>query len=536
MSTKNVLFRVLCAVFLSFTCVVCRAAAVHAEHTTFEQNGDEHAEKAHEGGSINIACTDTVRTLDPQKATLVAERWVLEQIYDGLYEYDTNDRIVPVLATDYPDRTADGTLLIPLRSGILFHDGTEFDANDVVFTLQRLLNPATQCPTRELFQRFEAVEAASKLMVRIRMGTDCPDAEELLTRIEARPLPEETVTRSGDRYGQVITIGAGPFRLSEWDREKQIILVRNYSYALRGPLIHKAIFSFPQPGVDPVRELKRGRIEIISPISPKGASILSSWLSLRVEGKAGQRLCQIYLNCEEYPFDRPGIRRAISLGINRAEIIHQVFHGFAEIADSCIPPWHRYHDQHEATVNAYDPNTARRILVSEGFTEEFPVSFSLMYTDALPFSAMALIIREQLSHVHVQVHLVPLAKDVLFDYVYGRKGRDRALFQAALEDWEDWRGGGGAEQFTWRLYHSSSPENKVGNIRHPWEEDLAGAVTACDPAARQALFAQAVTRIEQAVVAIYLCYPHRIWVARNWVNGEFCNSLGNLFVDRVWVR
>ncbi|MGA1844787.1 MAG: ABC transporter substrate-binding protein [bacterium] len=536
MSTKKALFRVLCAVCLSFTCVFCRAAVVCAQHATSEQNSDEHAEKAHEGGSINIACTDAVRTLDPQKASLVSERWVLEQIYDGLYEYDTNDRIVPVLATDFPERSEDGSLSIPLRSGIVFHDGTEFDANDVVFTLQRLLNPATQCPTRELFQGFGAVEAASKLMVRIHMGSDCPDAEELLTRIEARPLPKETVIQSGDRYGQVTTIGTGPFRLSEWDRDKDLILIRNYSYALGSPLIHKAIFTFPQPGVDPVRELKRGRIELISPISPKGASILSSWLSLRVEGKAGQRLCQIYLNCEQYPFDRPGIRRAVSLGINRAEIIHQVFQGFAEIADSCIPPWHRYHDPHKDPANTYDPNTAREILGSEGFTEEFPVSFSLMYTDAFPFSSIAVIMREQLSRIHVQVHLVPLAKDALFDYVYGRKGRDRSLFQAALEDWEDWRGGGGAEQFTWRLYHSSSPENKVGNIPHSWEQDLARAVKACDPAVRDALFTQAITQIDQAMVAIYLCYPHRTWVARNWVNGQFCNSLGNVFVDRVWVR
>jgi len=528
--------RVLCAVFLSCACVLCCAVMVHSQHTSSEQNLDQGVEKVHEGGSINIACPEAVRTLDPQRASLVAEQWVLEQIYDGLYEYDTNDRIVPVLAADFPDRTANGDLLIPLRQGIFFHDGTEFDANDVVFTFKRLFNPSTQCPTRDLFHRIEAVEAVSTFMVRIRPGSDCPDVEELLTRIEARPIPEKMAVEYGDRYGQVVTIGTGPFRLSEWDREKSVILLRNYSYTLRSPFLHKVIFSFPQPGVDPVRELKRGRIELISPISPKGASILSSWLSIRVEGKAGQRLCQIYLNCEHYPFDRPTIRRAVSLGINRNEIIQQAFHGFATVADSCIPPWHRYHDPRKDSPGTYDAKAALEILGSEGFTQEIPVSFSLMYTDAFPFTLIAGIIKEQLARIHVQVHLVPLAKEDLFDYVYGRKKRDRAFFQAALEDWEDWRGGGGAEQFTWQLYHSSSPEDKVGKIPRPWEEDLTLAVKACDPASRETLFKQAITRIDQGMVAIYLCYPYQTWVARNWVKGEFCNSLGNLFTDRIWVR
>jgi ABC-type transport system substrate-binding protein len=315
----------------------------------------------------------------------------------------------------------------------------------------------------------------------------------------------------------------------------EVILERNYEYKMGHPFIHRLIFRFPNRRVDPVRELRRGRIEMIADLSPQEASSLSSKPFLRIESKEGQRICQIYLNVGEYPFDRLGVRKAISLGIDRHEIVMQVFQGFATAAFSCIPSWHRYYDSNPE-LRAYDPNQAMKILIEEGFTSEFPVSFSLMYTDDRPFRAIADLIMRQLARIGVQVHLVPLAKKDLFDYIYGRNGRDRSLFQAALEDWEDWRGGAEAEQFTWRLYHSNSTENKLGSIPHSWEQELGMAIKACHPKARKSLFSSVITQIDQSLVTIYLCYPHRIWVVRNWVKGEFCNSLGNLFLDRVWVR
>lgn len=520
---------------LVFSFVMAYGSTDRSQDTPSEGNADQEIEKVHEGGTLTVACPEHVRTLDPQKADLKSERWVIEQIYDGLFEYDPNDRIVPVLAAGFPEKIGEYEYLVELKSGLKFSDGTELDANDVVFTLRRLLNPATQCPTRDLFSNLTAIEATSKRTVKVTTGPDCPDFLELLTRMEAYPLSSETVTKYGNRYGWVASIGVGPFRLKEWDREKEMILERIYAYPMTQPFLHRIVFRFPRPGVDPLRELRLARNELVSNPSPLNASRLSSISAYRVESSPGQRICQIYINPDQYPFDRPGIRRALSLGIDRQGIVDRVFYRFATSADTCVPPWHRYHDPN-GKIQSYDPNQALKILAGEGFSNEFPVSFSLMYTDEEPFRSIADLIKEQLSLIGIQIHKVPLAKKDLFDYVYGRGGRDRSLFQAALEDWEDWRGGGGIDQFAWRLYHSSSPECKLGGKTYLWEQDLEAAVRACDPDIRDALFRKAVMQIDQSMVSIYLCYPHRIWAARKWVNGDFCNSLGHLFLEKVWVR
>lgn len=517
--------------FIIFCLTIGAGLSVSSQNPSLEPRSD----KVHEGGTLTLACPDHIRTLDPQKAESVSERWVIEQIYDGLLEYDPNDSIVPVLAASLPERLGEHEYALGLRPGIKFHDGTPLDANDVVFTIRRLLDPATQCPTRPIFQDLKAVEAIAPMQIKFTIGPDCPDLLELLARPEMRPLSRGSITLHGVSYGKVVAIGTGPFRLVEWDREKELILERNYAYKIGKPFLHRIVFRFPEPGVDPVRELRQRRIELVSNLSTTKASGLASKSYVRLVHKAGQRICQIYLNVDRYPFDRPNIRKAVSLGINREEIVDRVFHGLATPAKSCFPQWHRLYDP-SSGKQFFDPNRALKILADEGFTSDFSVFFSLMYTDAEPFPAIAQIIKEQLSHINVLVHLFPMPKKDLFDFVYGKAGRDRALFQSALEDWEDWRGGGGADQFTWRLYHHLSPENKLGATTYAWEDDLALAIKECDPKVRDLSFKGLAAMIDQEIVTICLCYPHRIWAARNWVKGDFTNSLGNLFLDRVWVR
>ena len=160
---KNKLFRLMsiplillifCLFFICMQPVCSRAQSSESEDSEvdsydrqtedLEKKTDEHKEKVHDGGSLAVACPETVRTLDPQKAVFVSEKWVIEQIYDGLLEYDPNGQIVPVLAAFLPEKLGENEYFVRLRPGIKFSDGTDLDANDVVFTIRRLINPGTQ--------------------------------------------------------------------------------------------------------------------------------------------------------------------------------------------------------------------------------------------------------------------------------------------------------------------------------------------------------------------------------------------------------
>lgn len=489
----------------------------------------------HEGGFLKVACTEMVRTLDPQKAISQSEKWIIEHIFDGLFEYDINDKIIPVLAKDFPEKIGDHQYIIHLRPDILFHNGEVFDAQDVAFTFKRLLDPTTLCPTRSLFKHIISAEAISENMVRFVVGPDCPDLTDLLTRHEMYPLPMEAVKKQNEAFGNSIATGTGPFRLVEWDRANEVILEKNYSYKIMRPFLHRIFFLFPKVEKDFTKDLLYARVEMVPDISINKANQLSGVSGVKTEKRAGQRICQIYLNADRSPFDKRLIRRAVSLGIDREEIVNKAFRGFATQADSCLPPWHPFYESGTKS-EYYDPNLTQSLLAFDGFRPDYPLSFSLMYSDMEPFKTIARLIQQQLARINIHVFLVPLPKNVLFDYIYGRRGKDRNQFQAALEDWEDWRGGGDVEQFTYRLYHHQSPENKLGNKQYEWETDLALALKECDTEKREHLIKQGIMAINSEIISIYLCFPHRIWAVRRWVNGQFCNSLGNLFLERVWVR
>jgi peptide/nickel transport system substrate-binding protein len=165
------LFYILLVVYL----IIATWTFGYSETSPSEQNVEQEVEKVHEGGTLTVTCPEHIQTLDPQKAELISERWVIEQIYDGLYEYDPNDQILPELAAGFPERLGDYEYLVRLKPGIKFSDGTDMDANDVVFTFKRLLNPTTQCPARDLFQNVKHIEAITPRTVKITVGPDCPD-------------------------------------------------------------------------------------------------------------------------------------------------------------------------------------------------------------------------------------------------------------------------------------------------------------------------------------------------------------------------
>jgi len=490
---------------------------------------------SHEGGSLMLSCPEKIWTLDPQKAELISERWIIGQIYNGILEYDQNDQIIPVLAKSLPEKIGEREYLVQLRTGIKFHNQVPFDANDVLFTLKRILDPATKCPTRQLFQGIQSAQLLSSHTIKFRLNPECPDFVNLLTRTEAYPVSMETVKKNSGSPGTIPFVGTGPFRFVEWDRDKEVILERNYSYKLKSTYLHRIVFSFSDQGQNQLREFGSGKIEILSDISPKIASALVSKSYINIKHKSGQRICQIYLNTERPPFDRYRLRKAVSMGISRREIVGDVFYGFADPARSCIPQWHKFFDPY-SEKQVFDPNHVLALLGEEGYNVDTPLSFSLMFTNSEPFRGIAKSIQRQLSRIYINVHLIPLGKMELFDYIYGRNDKERNYFQAALEDWEDWRGGGDVEQFTWRIYHHSAPEYKLGHAVYSWQEYLEQAARECNSEHRELLYSKAISMIDNEIVTIYICNPHKIWASRVWVNGEFCNSLGDLLLENVWVR
>ncbi|MGA1869207.1 MAG: ABC transporter substrate-binding protein [bacterium] len=498
------------------------------------------------GGRLLVSLSSHINTLDAQKATTKEEKLIINQIQDGIFEYDANNQIIPVLAASLPQQQEPYHYIVKLKQGIYFHDGTEFDGQSVLYTLKRLRKQLNQPHLKTLYSGIEYIKSLNKYTLLFKLTETSLPLEYLLSRVEMYPLSQSSVEQYGDLYGKVASIGTGPFRLIEWIRDTEIILEKNLKYWNPiYPYLYKINFKYVKD--DRVRALRWGKVHLLAYPTLSEAHTLENSRRIKIIHHPGRCLGQIYLNIMQDPFNNIKLREAMTLSINKLELIDTIFHGYATPATSCVPPW-LYNNYSSVFKNEYNPERARK-LIEEIKNEkristrrrffldkEDTISFNLMYTNENLFHQQAIIIQRQLSEVGIETTIQPLLKKDLFDYLYGRNNHDRSLFQAALEDWEDWEGGTDERQFIAKLYYSDSPENKVGLDNKIIDQLIEEAIHSQDFHKRKSLFQSAARKIDTIMPCIYLYFSHEIIAFRSYVKGVELNNLGQIWFEKIYIQ
>ncbi len=158
-----------------------------------------------------------INTLDPGKATLIPEFYVIWALYNGLLTFDDKMQIKPDLAESF--KVVDnGVLEFKLRSGVKFHDGNELTADDVKFTLERILDEKFASPNRSKVAEIERVEVVDPLTVRIHTKRPFAPLLTFLTnsRTGTQILSRKSVTSAGDDAFGRAPVGTGPYKLTSW--------------------------------------------------------------------------------------------------------------------------------------------------------------------------------------------------------------------------------------------------------------------------------------------------------------------------------
>src|SRR5438105_10186927 len=117
------------------------------------------------GGTLKVAQETEINTLDPGSSGLLVEREIYYNLYDSLLAIDSQLNFVPALATDWK-YTDDRTLTLTLRSGVKFHDGTDFNAEAVKFNIDRYLSASDSARKSDLasVQSVEATDPTTAVL------------------------------------------------------------------------------------------------------------------------------------------------------------------------------------------------------------------------------------------------------------------------------------------------------------------------------------------------------------------------------------
>jgi peptide/nickel transport system substrate-binding protein len=313
------------------------------------------------GQTLATAIGANPPTLDPQLTFNGFSFHVTNQVYETLVRLTPEGDVVAGLATSwsYPDPT---TLRLALRDGVVFHDGTALDADAVVSSLSRILDPTTAAPGRFVLSAIREVRAVDAMTVEI--VTDPPFAPLLshLAHPVAAIVPADLAATLGRE-----PVGTGPFTFVQWVDGSEVVLAANANYWGGAPAIAQLVVRVIPEASTQIVELRSGGVDMIFNVPPDGYLRLSADPAIASGAIDGWSSTHLILNVGSPKLEDLRVRQALAHAIDKALITDELLRGLARPGVAPIPGTVRYAVD-LAEPYPYDPEVARALLAEAGAT------------------------------------------------------------------------------------------------------------------------------------------------------------------------
>ena len=333
-----------------------------------------HAQKPIYGGSITIAQGVEPPGLDPTTATsAVIPRVVCSNILEGLVKIDRNGKIAPALVRDFKISKDGKEHTFILKKGVKFHDGKPFDAEDVKFTFERLMDPKTATAHPEYYKDIDSVQVVDSHTVKIKMK----NVNSMFLFNLARPDSIIVNKQAVDRLKSA-PIGTGPFKFVEWVRGDHITLAKFDDYHRKGiPYLDKVTFKFIGDPSAQIASLKAGDIDVIAyDVSPENALLLEKDPKFKVLNGYTTTKVILSTNNSRKPFNDVRIRRAMAHAIDRTALIKGAMSGYGVPIGSHMDPGNPYYID-LTPYYPYNPEKAKQLLKEAGYADGFEAVIKL---------------------------------------------------------------------------------------------------------------------------------------------------------------
>jgi ABC-type transport system substrate-binding protein len=309
-----------------------------------------------------------------------ADRDLVQLIFSGLMEYDSEGNLYPALAQNYPEIKENGKVFeVSLRDNLSWDDGSPLTADDVIFTIKTIQNDSYKSPLRPVWLGVEVEKISDKI---IRFTIENPSAsfiENLTLKIIPKHIWQDKTFNDFKLAPYNLLVGSGPFKFKEIKQASRkdggmfiefIALTRNPNYFSDTPKIQEIKFYFFNTEESLNAELKSKKIKGFSISS---ISSLKNYSSLRNNRFSEEHISQpryfaVFFNPEKSKaLVEINVRKALNYGTNKKEIIDKIFSGQGKTVDSPILPEILGFSSPSLTYE-FDMEKAKKLLDDAGFT------------------------------------------------------------------------------------------------------------------------------------------------------------------------
>lgn len=328
------------------------------------------------GGTLRVAFPGTPGQLDPAQLFTNEDYHIGINIFEGLVRL--NDELLPEpeLAEDW---TASDDLLswdFTLKQGIRFHHGTEFMADDVVYTFERILDPATASPLRTVMSYLEGIERVDDYTVRFHLSSPNADLPSALTAVQARIVCRD---QSDADLGSD-PMGTGPFRLANYVPGDHSLIERNEEYWQDGyPYLDAVRMVYMPEQATQVAALQGGSIDAMWQLGFENIPNIDMSPGVNVIDVDSGLYQPICMQTDQEPFNDPLVREALKLCADREGILQVVVQGVGNVGnDQPIPPINPFYASN-IEARSQDHELARELLAEAGYADGLDLT---LYTSA----------------------------------------------------------------------------------------------------------------------------------------------------------
>jgi peptide/nickel transport system substrate-binding protein len=371
--------------FLSLFLCCCFLIVSCGGSKTSTPTASSSSPAATSNGRVIVGLTDPPRTLDPADGYEVYTSNIITSLGDRLYSYKKGTlELEPQLATELPKVSADGlTYTIPLRKGVLFHDGTPFDAKAMEFSLNRFIKNGGK-PAALLGDIAESVKATGDYELTIKIKNSFAPFPSLLAFTGMCAVSPKAYEIGPGKFKPNEFVGTGPYKLVSFTPQ-QIRTEVFDKYWGEKPANKGLDFQIYSNSANLYNSFTTGAVDIAyltldssQILNLKQQAASKNW---QVVEEAGGSLSYMVLNMKQKPLDKLEVRQAIASIIDRSLFAQRVYRGQVEPAYSLVP----------SSFNAYKPvfkdaygdgnvEKAKQLLTKAGFSKSKPFQLEVYYS------------------------------------------------------------------------------------------------------------------------------------------------------------
>lgn len=376
--------------------------------------GPAPAEMKPQGGALTVAIEGDLNGFDPLESALgEAGSTVAATILEPLvyWNFETNEP-EPRLATEWSESDDHLTWTFKLREGVKFHDGSDFDADDVVFHYDRMLNPENKYGGRGKMETITGVRAVDDHTVEFTLAAPWAAMLPLMadTAISG-PIPPREALEAGTQNRH--PIGTGPFRFAEWRSGDRIVVERFDEYwDAEDIALDKITFRILPDTQTRFASLISGEVDVV--LTDRGATIVEAQknpdlVTLNAEGSGAST---ILLNMRNEPLSDQRVRDAIAHAWNQAALVKISFQDTRPVIEHPLGI-----DCGDTGYKGFDMAKAKELVAAYGK----PVTVSLMHTNTPGGRELGELMQQLLKSAGITLELKPVDLTTLIRNTFKRE-------------------------------------------------------------------------------------------------------------------